>query len=106
VKLTGGAQTVLSYADGPAAGGPAVTRRESGLGSAWYVSTRLSTVDLGALLTQVYADAGLSVRDDLPDTVEVVRRPPYLLALNHGDSDVEVGGVVVPAGAVAVIEEA
>ncbi len=103
VKLTG-AQTVLTYADGPAAGGPAVTRHASGRGSAWYVSTRLSTVDLDSLLGRVYADAGLPPRPDLPDSVEIVRRPPYLIAVNHGEDPVEVEGVTVPGGAVTVLE--
>jgi len=105
VRLAG-AGTVLTYVDGPATGGPAVTRHETGRGSAWYVSTRLSDVDLGQLLERAYADAGLAARPDLPDTVEVVRRPPYVLTINHGTDPVTVGGVTVAAGAVTVVEEA
>ena len=48
---------------------------------------------------------GLDARPDLPDTVEVVRRPPFLLAINHGPTPADVHGVTVEAGAVAVIEE-
>ena len=36
-----GAEAVASYADGPAAGLPAVTRRTSAPAAAWYVATRL-----------------------------------------------------------------
>ncbi len=97
---------MLRYADGPAAGGPAVTRHGTGRGSAWYVSTRLSGADLRSLLARVYADAGLAVRADLPDTLELVRRPPYQIAINHGDTDVPVDGAVVPAGAVTVTRTA
>jgi beta-galactosidase len=100
-----GAEPVLSYVDGPAPGRPAVTRHAHGRGTAWYVSTRLAEQDLGRLMRQVYDGAGLDPRPDLPETVEVVRRPPFVLAINHGDAPVEVHGVTVEAGAVAVIEE-
>jgi beta-galactosidase len=88
--VTAGAETVLRYVDGPAAGGPAVTRHEVGQGSAWYVSTRLSGADLGPVLQRAYSDAALH-RPDLPDGVEVVRRvsdsATYLIAINHTTED-------------------
>ncbi|GAA1507349.1 beta-galactosidase [Dactylosporangium maewongense] len=98
-----GAETVLSYVDGPAPGGPAVTRHRHGRGVAWYVSTR--PADLGPLLWQVYDGAGLRPPPDLPDTVEVVRRPPFLFAINHGGTPADVRGVTVEPGAVTVIDE-
>jgi beta-galactosidase len=82
-----GADAVLDYADGPAAGGPAVTRHRVGEGTAWYLSTRLD----GAGLDLVLREAGLAPRDDVPDGVEVVRRAgpsaEYLVAINHGERD-------------------
>ncbi|MFI5910356.1 beta-galactosidase [Dactylosporangium sp. NPDC051541] len=105
VRLAG-AVPFLSYVDGPAPLGPAVTRHERGAGVAWYVSTRLADADLGRLLERVYADAGLGSRPAVPSTVELVHRPPYLFAINHGAEPAEVRGVAVPAGEVVVLETA
>jgi beta-galactosidase len=122
-----GATPVLSYADGPAAGGPAVTRHRHGGGHAWYVSTRLSGGDLDLVLRRAYEDAGLPARADVPSGVELVRRigedTVYLIVINHLDTDVTVpldgvphgtelltgttctGSLPVPAGAVRVVRE-
>ncbi|HET6857350.1 MAG TPA: beta-galactosidase [Streptomyces sp.] len=82
-----GAETVWSYADGPAAGGPAVTRHRLGRGAAWYVSTRLDPVALDTILDAACEDAGIAPRTELPCDVEVVRRSgdggTYLFAVNH-----------------------
>ncbi|PNG17496.1 beta-galactosidase [Streptomyces cahuitamycinicus] len=118
-----GAETVSVYADGLAAGLPAVTRHRLGEGTAWYVSTRLGVDGLGALLGRAGEDAGIPPRADLPRDVEVVRRTgesgTYLFAVNHTGSDAEVpleapgtelltgdratGPLSVPAGAVRVV---
>ncbi|MFI9755223.1 beta-galactosidase [Streptomyces collinus] len=118
-----GAETVSAYADGPAAGLPAVTRHRLGEGTAWYVSTRLGADGLDALLGRAGEDAGLAPRTDLPRDVEVVRRTgasgTYLFAVNHTGSDAKVpleaagtelltgdraaGRLAVPAGAVRVV---
>ncbi|MFF5969411.1 beta-galactosidase [Streptomyces collinus] len=118
-----GAETVSAYADGPAAGLPAVTRYRLGEGTAWYVSTRLGADGLDALLGRAGEDAGLAPRADLPRDVEVVRRTgasgTYLFAVNHTGSDAKVpleapgtelltgdraaGRLAVPAGAVRVV---
>ena len=115
-----GAEAVLSYVDGPAAGGPAVTRHRAGEGTAWYVSTRLCGDDLAAVLRDVYRDAGLEPAD-LPRDLEVVRRhgaeAEYLFAINHTGADVELaasgtdlltgeshsGRLTVAAGTVVVL---
>ncbi|MFE8993099.1 beta-galactosidase [Streptomyces collinus] len=118
-----GAETISAYADGPAAGLPAVTRHRLGEGTAWYVSTRLGADGLDALLGRAGEDAGLAPRTDLPRDVEVVRRTgasgTYLFAVNHTGSDAKVpleaagtelltgdraaGRLAVPAGAVRVV---
>ncbi|MFH8418919.1 beta-galactosidase [Streptomyces collinus] len=118
-----GAETVSAYADGPAAGLPAVTRHRLGEGTAWYVSTRLGADGLDALLGRAGEDAGLAPRTDLPRDVEVVRRTgasgTYLFAVNHTGSDAKVpleaagtelltgdraaGRLAVPAGAVRIV---
>jgi beta-galactosidase len=117
-----GAEAVLTYVDGPVAGGPAVTRHSYGAGQAWYVSTRLSGTDLAELLSRAYADAGLQPLPGVPSDVELVRREgggrSYLIAVNHAESDVTVeasgtelitgavatGEVTVPAGGVRVVD--
>ncbi|MEV7066784.1 beta-galactosidase [Streptomyces collinus] len=118
-----GAETVSAYADGPAAGLPAVTRHRLGEGTAWYVSTRLGADGLDALLGRAGEDAGLAPRTELPRDVEVVRRTgasgTYLFAVNHTGSDAKVpleaagtelltgdraaGRLAVPSGAVRIV---
>ncbi|MBO3085078.1 beta-galactosidase [Cellulomonas fengjieae] len=117
-----GARVVSAYADGPAAGRPAITRHQHGDGVGWYVSTALDADALETVMAPVYADAGLAP-SGLPDEVEVVRRhgadADYVIAINHGDEpvaipadgvllltgDVAHGSVKVPAGGVVVVEE-
>ena len=116
-----GATAVASYADGPTAGLPAITRHGYGRGQAFYVSTRLSPDGTATLLAAVSEAVGLPAPVDLPEQVEIVRRHgdagEYLIAINHGQSDVVVpgdgvdllsgepvaGGLPVPAGSVRVL---
>jgi hypothetical protein len=58
VRLTG-AKPVLRYADGPAAGGPAVTRFELGQGRAWYISAQTDAATTAALLAAACESAGV-----------------------------------------------
>jgi beta-galactosidase len=118
------AQVLARYADGPVAGGPAVTRK----GSAWYVSTRLAPADLERLLARACDRAGVALvcGSAPPGGVEVVRRrepgqrgASWLFAINHGGepavlpaSGVELltgaevaGRLALPAGAVAIVRE-
>ncbi|MEO3752851.1 beta-galactosidase [Streptomyces sp. B6B3] len=121
--LLDGAEPVWRYADGPAAGGPAVTRHAYGRGAAWYVSTRLDRADLDPVLAAAAADAGLASRDDLPHDVEVVRRTgetgTFVFVINHTGAEAKVplaspgtelltgtradARLAVPAGAVRVV---
>ncbi|MFD7407888.1 beta-galactosidase [Streptomyces sp. NPDC059866] len=118
-----GAETVWTYADGLTAGRPAVTRHRLGEGTAWYVSTRLGTDGLDAVLGRAAEDARIAPRTDLPHDVEVVRRTgesgTFLFAVNHTAADTKVpldtsgtelltgeraaGRLAVPAGAVRVV---
>ncbi|MFF8641210.1 beta-galactosidase [Streptomyces sp. NPDC015345] len=118
-----GAETVWTYADGLAAGQPAVTRHRLGGGTAWYVSTRLTAHGLDAILAAACADAGVEPRPELPRDVEVVTRAgesgTYLFAINHTGDEAKVplagsggelltgervaGRLGVPAGAVRVV---
>ncbi|HEX6686979.1 MAG TPA: beta-galactosidase [Candidatus Limnocylindrales bacterium] len=108
---------VQSFDSGLDAGHPAVTRNELGRGVAWYVATALD--DLRPLLGRALDEAAVDRPRDLPETVEWVRRGPFLFLLNHGTADAAVPGVhgvslldndrpvegtaVVPAGGVRVI---
>ncbi|MFG3009186.1 beta-galactosidase [Streptomyces cinerochromogenes] len=82
-----GAETVASYAGGPLAGVPAVTRRPYGTGSAWYLATLPDPATLAALLDRVRAEAGVEPVRTAPPGVEVVRRrgpeADYLFVIDH-----------------------
>jgi beta-galactosidase len=99
-----GADAVLHYLDGPAAGGAAVTRHRVGRGSATYVSTVLEWPALADVLDPVLESAGVPIRRDLPWDLELVTRTGpearFLFAINHGSSAVELGvdGVDVVTG--------
>jgi beta-galactosidase len=113
-----GAEAVLTYVDGPAAGLPAVTRHRFGTGAAWYVSTRPD--DLSCVLSPALADAQITA-PTVASTVEIVSRLAedgrYLVVLNHGEHPERVSAsgtelltgercastVTVPAGGVRVV---
>ncbi|MGI5212120.1 beta-galactosidase [Plantactinospora sp. CA-290183] len=89
------AEVLARYADGPVPGAPAITRRGTAGGPAWYLGTRLADAPLGRLLAEVAA--GVGVHPELPGTpgVEAIRRRhadgrSYLFLLNHGDRPAEV----------------
>jgi beta-galactosidase len=116
-----GAEPILTYVDGPAAGGPAVTRHEFGAGQAWYISTRPEPADLDRLLRRLYAQAAITPPAGIPDGVELVRRTgadaTYLVIVNHTNSPATVPAagtelltgttceptIRVPAGEVRVV---
>lgn len=115
------ATVVARYADGPAAGGPAVTRRAVGAGAAWYLSTMPDEEATAALLTRVLADAGVSPTPGAGPGVEVVRRTgeagSFVFVVNHTQHEARVPltgedlvaegpypGTVAPGG-VAVVRE-
>ncbi len=118
-----GAEAVASYVDGPAAGLPAVTRRQVGSGTAWYVTTRLDPDGTDRLVERLVAEAGVERLPGASPLVEVTRRvdetASWLFVINHGDAEAEVpvhgvdlvsgrevaGDLRVPAGGVAVVRE-
>ncbi|MEI3847352.1 MULTISPECIES: beta-galactosidase [unclassified Microbacterium] len=114
------AEVKATYVDGPGAGKPAITRNAHGAGHGWYISTRLDAAGLRAVMTDVYADAGVAPAAH-PEGLEVVVRrghaADFAVAINHRDepaafaatglellSEAAVDGeLVVPAGGVAVV---
>ncbi|MGB7450429.1 MAG: beta-galactosidase [Ornithinimicrobium sp.] len=74
-RAVAGTEVVASFADGPAAGSPAVTRRATGNGAAWYVATRLSEPGLDALVADLAKDAEIRAPwPERPPGVDVVQR--------------------------------
>lgn len=117
-----GAEVLSSYADGPCAGSPAVTRRAVDGGTAWYVGTELSEEGLDDLGSRIFEEAGVRpVVEGLPVGVEAVRRVgtngSFLFVVNHTDAPVTVpvtgtdlltgrsGKHEVAAGGAAVVRE-
>lgn len=118
-----GAEAVRTYADGPLAGWPAVTRRTVGDGVAWYAATRLDETGTARVVDALLTEAGVAPAAEAPDGVEVVRRhgegTSFLFVVNHTGADVTVaahgreliratdvdGEVRVPAHGVAVVQE-
>ncbi|THV33891.1 beta-galactosidase [Glycomyces buryatensis] len=118
-----GAEPVLSYATGPLAGGPAVTRHAVGEGAAWYVSAHLAPETIDDLAGRLAAEAGLEPVIEAGPGVEAVRRvgpgASYLFLLNHSGADQTVAAtghdlltgtdlgpvLIVPAGGVRVLRE-
>ena len=110
-----------TFLDGPAVGRPALTRRRSGAGAAWYLATRPDADALESLLRRLYRDAGLAPRTDLPAGLEMVVRhgtaESFSFLLNHNDVAVQApltgvdmvseihypAGVTVGAGQVVVL---
>jgi beta-galactosidase len=127
-----GTEVVARYADGPAAGFAALTRRTVGRGAAWYLSTQPDPAGLARVLARVLDEAGAAPAVPLPGSspavvtgqVDVVRRRSgdrsWLFAINHADVEVELpvsgfdlvrqapvaGGVLrIPAGGYSVVRE-
>ena len=118
-----GAEAIASHMDGPAAGRPAITRRQVGAGTAWYVATRLDAAGTDRLAERLVAETGVARLPGAAPLVEVARRvgddASWLFVINHGDEPAEVdthgvelvsgrtvaGDLTVPPGRVAVVRE-
>ena len=100
------AQARAVHLDGPGRGEAAVTRNAYGAGSGWYVATRPDATGLQAIMTAVYADAGISPAG-WPAGVEVIVRhgasADYIVAINHTIETVSlsVSGTDLVTGAVS-----
>ncbi|HWD79681.1 MAG TPA: beta-galactosidase, partial [Kribbella sp.] len=87
------AEVVDRYAGGVLDGRPAITRRQLGSGTAWYVSTELDDETAAALVENLVG---------VGEPVETVRRrseaTTWTFRINHGDEE-----VVVPAKGVELV---
>jgi beta-galactosidase len=88
------AQVVTTYANGPLAGRPAVTRRDVDAGVAWYLGTLPDDASLGSLLDTVLRESGVESVVRTSPGVEVVRRRSdsgsWVFVLNHTDDECQV----------------
>lgn len=117
-----GAEALASFTAYPLEGVPAITRRSTGSGSAWYLATLPDREGIERLVDELLAEAGVAACAEAAAGVELSRRiqadgRSFLFAINHGREDAAVKadgedllgggrfGGVVPAGAVAVIAE-
>jgi beta-galactosidase len=73
------------FADGHAAGGAAITRRETGAGgAAWYVATQPDAALFDTLVERVLTDAGVAAAFDRPEYgVETAVRGDARFVINH-----------------------
>ncbi|MFN8099020.1 MAG: beta-galactosidase [Dermatophilaceae bacterium] len=117
------AEVLISYAAGPVAGSPALTRRRVGSGTAWYAGTRFDDDTWREILADLVGAAGIRPAAQVPAGVEAVRRRSgersWLFLLNHTDEPQQVpasghdlisgqpyaGVVALEPGAVAVLRE-
>jgi beta-galactosidase len=101
------AEVLVTYADGPLTGAPALTRR----GNAYYLTTHLDDGALRALLTTIARAAGVEpVLDDPPPGVEAVRRRHpdgrmWTFIANDGPDTVDVRGELIAPGTLTVRPE-
>ena len=116
------AEVLATFSEYPLEGVPALTRREVGTGSAWYLATSPGHESLEALVERLLAESGVSPVAVADDGVELTRRrsedgSSFVFAINHSrmDASVSVSGIdlisgtrfggTIPAGAVAVVAE-
>ncbi|WP_309064831.1 beta-galactosidase [Microbacterium sp.] len=80
------------YASGVLEGLPAITRRPSGEGSAWYISAKLEHDGLLTVFRDILRCSGLPARDEACVDAEAVTRADdntdYTFLLNHGTEPV------------------
>ncbi|MGN6760174.1 MAG: beta-galactosidase [Leifsonia sp.] len=121
-RLTADAEVVDRFADGPSAGGPALTRNRHGGGEAWYLATLPDADAYAGIVERILTAAGVVAPTGAGEDVEVVRRTgpdaSYLFVINHGATGLElpVSGhelvtdtpgtvLTVPAGSVRIVRE-
>ncbi len=94
-----GTDVVATFADGPAAGDPALTRRRVGDGAAWYCATRLPAAGADAVVAAMVEASGPSrparaTVPGLPPGVDAVRRRSstgsWVFVMDHSGHGAEV----------------
>ena len=86
-----GASVEATFAEGLAAGFPALTRHRHGAGEAWYVATMPDAEGLERVVGAVVEASGVRpVVAQLPAGVEAARRGDLVTLINHGDARAEI----------------
>jgi beta-galactosidase len=99
------AEVLLTYADGPLKGAPALTRK----GRAYYLTTHLDDKALRALLETIARAAGVApVLADPPPGIEAVQRRhtdgrTWTFIANDGPTDIEVANTHLSPGTLAIL---
>ena len=117
------AEVLVYFAEGAVSGSPALTRRQVGAGSAFYLATHLGGEHLHSLVSRLLDESGVEPVVRAPRGVEAVRRSSekarYLFLANHTDQEQNVpatgfdllsgaqasGRLVLAPGGVAVLRE-
>ncbi|WP_113719027.1 beta-galactosidase [Arthrobacter dokdonensis] len=98
------ARSVASYSGGELDGRPAVTVRQHGAGSAWYLSTCLEDAGLRELVHRIFLAADVTTRDGAGRDVEVVVRrngdTSFTFVLNRSATSLDVS---LPTGAAVLV---
>jgi beta-galactosidase len=87
------AEVLATFTGGMLDGMPAITRRATGSGTAWYVATEPD--DAAAVIDAVLAGTAIAPDTAPPADVEIVDRGGRRFVLNHGAEPVVVDGVTI-----------
>jgi beta-galactosidase len=99
------AEVIATFGSGALEGWPAITRRASGGGTAWYIGTQLTGTGFSDLLDRVLDEAAVAGVLATPvDGVEAVRRSGRLFLINHRDDPVTVDGIALEGRGVHIGE--
>jgi beta-galactosidase len=99
------AEVIATFGSGALEGWPAITRRASGGGTAWYIGTQLTGTGFSDLLDRVLGEAAVAGVLATPvDGVEAVRRSGRLFLINHRDDPVTVDGIALEGRGVHIGE--
>ena len=87
-----GAEALATFTGYPLSGVPALTRRSTGRGAAWYLATLPDRDGIESLLDRLLAEAGVAASAEAAAGVELTRRVAadgrrFLFAINHGRED-------------------
>ena len=87
------AEVRAHFSGGHLDGQPALTRRSTGVGAAWYLATRFGSEELDALVASLLTEAGIASEPVIGSAegagwVETVLRGGVTFVINHGSSPV------------------
>ncbi|WP_051172393.1 beta-galactosidase [Microbacterium indicum] len=86
------AAVLATFASGPSAGRPAITRRAHGSGSAWYLATQPDERGLDLVVARLLAESGAESVLGIapPPGVELAQRGDLVTIINHGEGEARI----------------